>query len=129
MRVSHPFKEVSSTHQAMMKLSAAPMQVTHKTTHQITSPVASSYDSISSSGRCCPNVFAKSKHVFRPSACCCNRTKYICDVCFSHRLGFPLLLIQHFCIATEHNITECTVITNVDHIPNEYSLYDTIDSL
>ena len=40
----------------------------------------SSTRSISSSGRCCPDVSAKLMPVLRHSACCCHRSKRICDV-------------------------------------------------
>ena len=43
-------------------------------------PLTPSFESMPSSGHRCPNVFANLMPVLRHSACCCHRTKRICDV-------------------------------------------------
>ena len=62
-----------------------------------------SSESTSPSGRHCRNVFVKSVTVLRHSACCCRRTKCICDdflpsLSWLSSASFPCYHSLHYCL-------------------------------
>ena len=89
--------------------------------------------SISSSGRRCPDVSAKLMPVLRHSACCCHRTKCICDVFLSSlswlsSASFPGYYSLHYCLLMACNVEKVFLfLTSYKSIQPVRSLVDEVN--